>query len=241
VQRAAAAEVLAARALVREERREQSALAEAAVAEAARGCARQERAVERARRESAAVGAELAAVNQFLRSHAAAGTAAGALEGALTVAHGYELALAATLGGGSPPRSSAIARRRTPCSSARAMRVRGRWSPTPGREPPPPGKPPVAGARALVELLSGDPRRSPWPRGCSRHLGRRGSRSAAGRLQRHRGDTCRPRLERCARRAATGPSGGRERALEQRNRREALIGATERAAQQELGPLGRPR
>jgi chromosome segregation protein len=33
------------------------------------------------------------------------------------------------------------------------------------------------------------------------------------------------------------PSGGRERALEQRNRREALIGATERAAQQEQAAL----
>ncbi|HTR72732.1 MAG TPA: AAA family ATPase [Solirubrobacteraceae bacterium] len=56
-----------------------------------------------ARREAASVGAELAAVNQFLSSHArfAAAGAGGAraLSEALTVADGYELALAAALGG----------------------------------------------------------------------------------------------------------------------------------------------
>jgi chromosome segregation protein len=65
----------------------------------------------RARSETARVGAELAAVNQFLSSHARhgpgvadaqdAGAAAGirALSGALKVREGYELALAAALGG----------------------------------------------------------------------------------------------------------------------------------------------
>ncbi len=61
-----------------------------------------ERAVEDARREAARVGAELAAVNQFLRSHAAkvAGDgSAKALSEELSVEDGYELALAAALGG----------------------------------------------------------------------------------------------------------------------------------------------
>ena len=55
-------------------------------------------AAERARREAAKVGAELAAVNQFLRSHAGAPGGAPALADALRADAGYELALAAALG-----------------------------------------------------------------------------------------------------------------------------------------------
>jgi chromosome segregation protein len=62
-----------------------------------------ERRVETARREAARVGAELAAVNQFLRSHAhpaSSGRATpGSLSQVLRVREGYELALAAALGG----------------------------------------------------------------------------------------------------------------------------------------------
>jgi chromosome segregation protein len=81
-------------------------------AEEARGALREaERAVEAARRDAARVGSELAAVNQFLRS-SVVGRAAdgkrdgasgngtpGALSEALRVEPGYELALAAALGG----------------------------------------------------------------------------------------------------------------------------------------------
>src|SRR4051812_44839375 len=69
-------------------------------AEAARR-ARQEadRAVEAARRDAARVGAELAAANQFLRTHAGAPGGARALAGELEVDEGYELALAAALDG----------------------------------------------------------------------------------------------------------------------------------------------
>ncbi len=60
-------------------------------------------AAEAARREAARVGAELAAANQFLSSHARYGGAgaggARALSEALKVQDGYELALAAALGG----------------------------------------------------------------------------------------------------------------------------------------------
>jgi chromosome segregation protein len=81
-----------------------------AQAEAARTALREaERQVEAARRESARVGAELAAVNQFLRSHSRSFTATGssiaepdapprALSEILKVQAGYELALAAVLG-----------------------------------------------------------------------------------------------------------------------------------------------
>jgi chromosome segregation protein len=78
-----------------------------------------ERGVERARREAARVGAELAGVNQFLRSHA--GAAAGeALEGRIQVRPGYELALAAVLG--------ATASRPKRCSTAPVTTVRTRSS-----------------------------------------------------------------------------------------------------------------
>ncbi|MBX5442475.1 MAG: AAA family ATPase, partial [Solirubrobacteraceae bacterium] len=78
-----------------------AALAEAdAAAEAARRERREaEKAVEAARREAAKVGAELAAANQFLRSHAGAPGGARALSAELQVADGYELALAAALDG----------------------------------------------------------------------------------------------------------------------------------------------
>ena len=69
-------------------------------AETARGHAREaERGGERARREAARVGAELASVNQFLRSHAGAPGGARALADALEVEPGCELALAAALDG----------------------------------------------------------------------------------------------------------------------------------------------
>jgi chromosome segregation protein len=73
-------------------------------AEQARAGLRQvEAEAEAARREAAKVGAELAAANQFLRTHAGAhGARAGApraLSEALQVKPGYELALAAALGG----------------------------------------------------------------------------------------------------------------------------------------------
>jgi chromosome segregation protein len=63
-----------------------------------------ERAVEAARREAARIGSELAAANQFLRGHAGAWGAAHeggpkALSEDLRVGDGYELALAAALGG----------------------------------------------------------------------------------------------------------------------------------------------
>jgi chromosome segregation protein len=68
-------------------------------AEAARRARREaETAAEAARREAARVGAELAAVNQFLRSHAGAPGGAPALADALRADAGYELALAAALG-----------------------------------------------------------------------------------------------------------------------------------------------
>jgi chromosome segregation protein len=79
--------------------RERRAAADAA-ADAARAALRAaEQEVETARRAAARVGAELAAVNQFLRSHAGAPGGAATLGDDLAVTPGYELALAAALGG----------------------------------------------------------------------------------------------------------------------------------------------
>jgi chromosome segregation protein len=81
-----------------QERREALATAER-VADAARDERREaERAAEAARNAAAAAGAELAAVNQFLRAAEGAPGGARALSEQLRVAPGYELALAAALG-----------------------------------------------------------------------------------------------------------------------------------------------
>jgi chromosome segregation protein len=83
----------------REARSQADALAE----QARTGLRTAEAAAQDARREAAQVGAELAAANQFLRSHVRFGgpgpRAARALSEALRVMDGYELALAAALGG----------------------------------------------------------------------------------------------------------------------------------------------
>ncbi|HWF33592.1 MAG TPA: AAA family ATPase, partial [Solirubrobacteraceae bacterium] len=78
--------------------------ADAAAASARERMLEAERAVEAARREAARIGSELAAANQFLRGHAGAWGAARegtpkALSEELRVGDGYELALAAALGG----------------------------------------------------------------------------------------------------------------------------------------------
>ncbi|HEU4658998.1 MAG TPA: AAA family ATPase, partial [Capillimicrobium sp.] len=78
-------------------RREALRAADAAAETARRERREAERAVEAARREAAKVGAELAAANQFLRSHASAPGGARALSGELEVEAGYELALSAAL------------------------------------------------------------------------------------------------------------------------------------------------
>ncbi|HUA75895.1 MAG TPA: AAA family ATPase [Solirubrobacteraceae bacterium] len=77
--------------------------ADAATNAARERSAQAERELEQARREAARIGSELAAANQFLRGHAAmrdaAGEASQALGEQLRVCDGYELALAAALGG----------------------------------------------------------------------------------------------------------------------------------------------
>ncbi|MDX6648685.1 MAG: chromosome segregation protein [Solirubrobacteraceae bacterium] len=95
---AARAAVEAAEGVV-EARRSELASAEAACEASREERGRAESAVEAARRESARVGADLAAVNHFLRAQAAAPGGEPALADVLDVEPGYELAVAAALGG----------------------------------------------------------------------------------------------------------------------------------------------
>jgi chromosome segregation protein len=168
----------------REARERTDALAESARA----GLRKLEGDAEAARREAAKVGAELAAANQFLRSHASAhGTKQGApraLSDALQVEPGYELALAAALGGrldaalvrdmdgarvlldGVGPDGGAAllagdAAGESDGSVARNVAMgqegEGRTVAQEGddRSAEPDGKPPAAGALRLTDLLSG--------------------------------------------------------------------------------------
>ena len=135
--------------------------ADVAAREAREGLAGAEQAVHGARREAARVGAELAAANQFLRSHlGVAGEQADAprpLSGELRIEDGFELALAAALGG---RLDAALVD-----DVAGAQRILDRAGPEGGSallargagSPPVPAPAPVPGAVHLLELLSGPP------------------------------------------------------------------------------------
>ncbi len=98
-QQAAAAGQVAEQSDVVAERQRERATGETEV-ERVRGELREaERSVEAARREAARVGADVAAVNQFLRNHTGAPHGAGALADELEVDAGFELAVAAALDG----------------------------------------------------------------------------------------------------------------------------------------------
>jgi len=98
-ERRAAAAAEAERLATEADARAEARRAADAAADAARRTRREiDSRADRARREAAKIGAELAAVNQFLRSHAGAPGGAPALADALRADPGYELALAAALG-----------------------------------------------------------------------------------------------------------------------------------------------
>ncbi len=159
------AELDAALAEAREAREEADERAE----EARGGLREAERAVEAARRDAARVGSELAAVNQFLRHSAplsvaspaddsAGKEAPRALSEALRVEPGYELALAAALGGRLDAAlvpdlagAAALLDRAGP-DGATALLADPCLAEPPLAEA---SAPPAPGARALVELVDG--------------------------------------------------------------------------------------
>ncbi len=129
---------------------------------ARRAQAEAEREAERARREAARVGAELAAANQFLRSHPSAGTTAGApraLSAELSVQDGYELALAAALGGRldaalvEDVRGAQELLDDAGPEGAVALLAAGEGAGAEATQ----ASPPAPGARPMLELLSGPP------------------------------------------------------------------------------------
>jgi chromosome segregation protein len=205
-----------------------------------------ERSVQEARREAARVGAELAAANQFLRGHArvAGSEQAGsppALSEELRVEDGYELALAAALGGrldaalvadvagaeslldraGPDGGTALLATQAIGASAAAPARAAEDAAPAPG-------------ARRLLDLLSGPPEvlalaarllADAWVVERLEDLPREFAGIAATRSGR-------------VWFAAWGEvrqlsEGGSERVLARRNERDRLIAAAERAAQAE--------
>jgi chromosome segregation protein len=139
--------------------------ADARAAQAREQLTAAERRAQEARREAERVGAELAAANQFLRSHVRVGGeragAPTALSDELRVQDGYELALAAALGGRLDAAlvedvagAQALLDRAGPDGGT--VLVAAVQAAGPGSSPAPAdGHAPVAGARRLLELLSG--------------------------------------------------------------------------------------
>jgi chromosome segregation protein len=149
--------------------REQRTQADAQ-AERARGrLADAERVVQDTRRESARVGAELAAANQFLRGHVRVGgehaDAPKTFSEELRVEDGYELALAAALGGRLDAAlvkdvsgaESLLDRSGPDGGSALLAKLASSATATGVSVPAPAPREPVPGARRLLELLSGPP------------------------------------------------------------------------------------
>lgn len=204
-----------------------------------------ERSAQDARREAARVGAELAAANQFLRSHVRLGgdqeSGAKSLSEELRVAEGFELALAAALGGrldaalvDDVAGAEALLDRVGPDGGTALLAdssVAGGQASQ--------GEPPVAGARRLLELVSGPAEVvklaerllvDAWVVECLEELPGDFSGIAATRQGR-------------VWFAAWGEvrqlsEGGTERVLARRNERDKLIAASEQAAQLEQGARG---
>jgi len=209
-------------------------------AEAAHELARQavrdaERLVDNARREAARVGGELAGVNQFLRSHQSAPGGGQSLADSLTVTSGYELAVAAALDG---RLGAAVLADRLAADALldRAGRDGGRVLIALDRAPAGPSAAvaPVAGAKLLHELVSGDSQAAAIARYLLRDVwvvedlasvpdGFQGvAVTLAGRVYSgHTGEL---------RQAAAV---GEERVLAERNRRDQLIAASEAAVRAE--------
>ena len=213
-----------------------------AASDAARRARREvEAGVERARREAAKVGADLAAVNQFLRSHVGAPGGRGARRRPAG-GPGYEFALAAALGPGCAPLWPRTSPRSVRCSIARARTGAPRWRPAPRRRSAPPrpaprrwSSSPAPGAEPLLSRVrpegDGPRRRSPsgcWPTSGSWTLD--GLRPDFRGVAVTRSGRVWSPLTRELRQV---PGGGEDRLLAERNRRDELVQAAERAAQAE--------
>jgi chromosome segregation protein len=264
--REAASAVLAARASEAEAASAARASADAASDSARRARRELDGAAERARRESARVGAELAKVNQFLRTHAGAPGGAPALADTLMAAEGYELALAAALGprlraavAPDLPSATALLDRAgndggaalilPPASDAGAPPADGESRPAASGESPPAAAAPSAAATTPSPAAGAEP--------LSAHV--RASGDAAARqlaasilgdvwvVESIEGLSAQFRgvaVTKDGRVWTPGtrelrqvPPGGEDRVLTERNRRDALVRQVEAAAQAERAAL----
>ncbi|HEX3616286.1 MAG TPA: AAA family ATPase [Solirubrobacteraceae bacterium] len=194
-----------------------------------------ERVVEAARRESARIGGELAAVNQFLRSHQGAPGGARSLADELTVTSGYELAVAAALDG---RLGAALLDTRAAAGELldKAGRDGGRVIVLrqAGDRAADASSPPVPGSVRLREYVSGDSRAASIARDLLRHVWVVDDLSGLP-------DEFEGVAVTTTGRVYSGFSGelrqtakvGEERVLAERNRRDELIAASERAVQAE--------
>ncbi len=228
-----------------ERRRSGLESAEGAAEEARVELRRCEAAVDAARRESAGIGAELARVNHFLRSQASAPGGERALADVLDVEPGYELAVAAALGGrlraavvadfgaarallDSVGTDGGAALVRAPRGLTRAYRGKLHDAPGPGRSE---GAPPAPGAQPLGARLRGDGAdvdfakellADAWVVDSFDGLDEAFAGIAVTRSGRA--------WFAASREMRQAPEGGDDRVLAQRHRRDELIAATEAAA-----------
>jgi chromosome segregation protein len=211
---------------------------EAEVERARVGLREAERQVESGRRDAAQVGGELAAVNQFLRTHAGAPNGAAALADELDVDSGYELAVAAALDG--RLRAALVDHRdaagslldRAGADGGRALVVGGA-APADGASS---GiSAPGPGAERLVDRVRGEGRALALARALLHDTWLVEDLPAvpddfAGVAVTAKGRVWSAR----ARELRQAPAVGEDRVLAERNRRQQLVRATELAAQAEL-------
>ncbi|MFL5824125.1 MAG: chromosome segregation SMC family protein [Solirubrobacteraceae bacterium] len=199
-----------------------------------------QRAVERARLEAVRVGGELAAVNQFLRSHAAVPGGASLLADELEVDSGFELAVAAALDGrlGAAVvvdlEAAGDLLDRAGAEGGRALvtdlvaRAEAHAAGAPGRSP-------AEGAEPLAEHVRGSGQAAVLARGLLRDTWLVGTLDAVDPAFRGTAVTCDGRvLSTSAAELRQAPAVGEERILAQRNLRERLIAESESAAGAEL-------
>ncbi len=220
----AAEDALRARELS-EERAEQ---AHAAVREAVR-------ALERARLEAARVGSELHAVNRLLRGHELAARGVTTVADELEVEEGYEVALAAALDGrlraALAPDRGAAQRLLDESAAAGGRVLLAADVPRAGT----PGAPPAPGAEPLAARVRGESEAAAAVRALLHDTWlveqvEQLARGFAGTAVTRSGRACSPRSGELWQ----APAAGDEQVLAQRNRREQLLRATERAADEEL-------
>jgi chromosome segregation protein len=196
-----------------------------------------ERAVEAARREAARVGGELAACNQFLRTQAASPGGATVLADQLEVDPDYELAVAAALDG--RLRAAVLADRtaaaalldRAGADGGRALVAEPATGPPPSASPPPP----AAHAEPLADHIRGPAEVTEVTR---RLLADTWVVDNLDGLPDSFGAVAVTRAGRvwsaATRELRQTPALGEERVLAERNRRDALVRASEAAVQTEV-------